>query len=143
VLDMSDIATRIASSSVVQLQAQKLVKQVPKIQDGDRAKIEKAAADFESILLAQWLEEAQQAFASAPGSDPDENQDADPGHGQFQSLAIQSLARSLTKSGGIGIAKMIVRQLEDAQNKTEDSAVTGPLHRLTPNGMSGSSNPGK
>lgn len=141
--DMSDIATKIASSSLLQVQAQKLVEQTPKIQGSDHAKIEKAAHDFESILLGQWLEEAQQSFGSAPGSDPDADQDADPGHGQFQSIAIQSLAKSLTKSGGIGIAKMIVRQLEATQNKTGGSGAAGPLDRINSTGMSGQSVPRK
>ena len=141
--DMSDIASKIASSSLFQVQAQNLVAQAPKIQNGDHAKIEKAATDFESILLGQWLEEAEQSFGSAPGADPDEDQDADPGHSQFQGLAIQSLAKSLTKSGGIGIAKMIVRQLEATQNKAETTAGIEPLNRMTPNGMPGQRVPGK
>ena len=141
--DMSDIATRIATSSVFQLQAQKLVQQAPKIQNGDHAKIEKAATDFESILLGQWLEEAEQSFGSAPGADPDADQDLDPGHSQFQGLAIQSLAKSLTKSGGIGIAKMIVRQLEATQNKAGSPTAIEPVNRVTPDGMSAQKVPRK
>jgi Rod binding domain-containing protein len=76
---------------------------------GDRAKIEKAARDFESILVGKWLEDAEKSFATVPGDDPDEKQDS--GHDQYQSLAIQSLASGLTKSGGLGIAAMIVKRL--------------------------------
>jgi len=72
-------------------------------------KIEKAAKDFESILLGHWLEEAQESLASAPGGSGDD--DDDPTRIQFQGLGMQSLATAITQSGGIGIAAMITRQL--------------------------------
>lgn len=81
------------------------------------AKIEKSAKDFESILLGSWLQQAEQSFAALPGGD-DEG-DADVGKDQFQGMAMQSLGTSMTDSGGIGIAKMISKQL----HKAEDSRV--------------------
>jgi len=83
----------------------------------ENAKIEKAAKDFESILLGSWLQQAEQSFASLPGGD-DEG-DADVGKEQFQGMAMQSLGTSMTDSGGIGIAKMISKQL----HKAEDSRI--------------------
>ena len=78
------------------------------------AKIEKSAKDFESILLGSWLQQAQQSFGSLPGGDDEE--DADSGKDQFQSIAMQSLGASLTASGGIGIAKMIAKSLHKAED---------------------------
>jgi Rod binding domain-containing protein len=78
------------------------------------AKIEKSAKDFESILLGRWLQQAQQSFGSLPGGDDEE--DADSGKDQFQSIAMQSLGASLTASGGIGIAKMIAKSLHKAED---------------------------
>ncbi len=83
-------------------------------------KIDKAAHDFESILVGQWLEKAEKSFATVPGSDPD--QDKDSGHDQFQSIACQSLAQGLSKAGGFGIAAMISKQLAAAASKTTDPA---------------------
>ena len=85
------------------------------------AKIEKAGKDFESILLGSWLQKAEQSFATVPGGDQDD--DEDPGKGQFQSMAMQSLAGSLTASGGIGIAKTIIDHLHTAAQP--EHAVTG------------------
>jgi Rod binding domain-containing protein len=82
------------------------------------AKIEKSAKDFESILLSNWLQQAEQSFASVPGGDEDE--DGDSGKEQFQGMAMQSLGASMTAAGGIGIAKMISTQL----HKAEDARVT-------------------
>src|ERR1700749_538452 len=78
-------------------------------------KIEKAAKDFESILLSSWLQKAEESFASLPGGDDDE--DADAGKEQLQAIAMQSLGASMTAAGGIGIAKMISRQLHKADEK--------------------------
>jgi Rod binding domain-containing protein len=80
----------------------------------ENAKIEKSAKDFESILLGSWLQQAEQSFATVPGGDGDE--DADAGKDQLQGMAMQSLGTSMTNSGGIGIARMIAKQLHKAQD---------------------------
>ena len=79
-------------------------------QNTDDGKIDKAARDFESILLGEWLEKAEKSFATLPGGDPSEN--TDPGHDQFQSIGCQFLSGALSKAGGIGIAAMISKRLK-------------------------------
>jgi Rod binding domain-containing protein len=79
-------------------------------QNTDTGKIDKAARDFESILLGEWLEKAEKSFATLPGGDPSDN--TDPGHDQFQSLGCQFLSGALSKAGGIGIAAMISKRLK-------------------------------
>jgi Rod binding domain-containing protein len=91
-----------------------------------KAKAEKAARDFESVLLGQWLEQAEKSFATVPGGDP--NQETDPGHDQLQSIALQSLASNLTKSGGLGIASMIVKHLTNDGDQTPEPASVNGLH---------------
>ncbi len=76
----------------------------------EHSKIEKSARDFESILIGQWMEDAEKSFATLPGADPEH--DADPGQGQFRSLAMQFLASGLSKRGGLGIARLVERQME-------------------------------
>lgn len=81
------------------------------VADGrDAKKVAGAAKEFEALLLGTWLSSAEDSFAKLPGADDEE--DADPGKDQFQSMAMQSLATSITEAGGIGIAKMIRQQLE-------------------------------
>lgn len=84
------------------------------------AKIEKSAKDFESILLGSWLQQAEQSFGSLPGGDEDGDEDS--GKDQFQGIAMQSLGASMTNSGGIGIAKMISKQLHKAQDAEDAKA---------------------
>jgi Rod binding domain-containing protein len=74
-------------------------------------KVQQAAREFESILLTQWLEQARQSLAAAPGGD--EEDPADPGGEQMLSLGMQSLAAAVTKSGGIGIARLLIDHLEN------------------------------
>jgi Rod binding domain-containing protein len=93
----------------------------------ENAKIEKSAKDFESILLGSWLQQAEQSFGSVPGGDGDG--DEDPAKEQFQGMAMQSLGESMTASGGIGIAKMIAKQLHKAEDKgAAGPAKTPPAH---------------
>jgi Rod binding domain-containing protein len=80
----------------------------------ENTKIEKSAKDFESILLGSWLQQAEQSFGSLPGGDDDG--DADSGKDQFMGMAMQSLGTSMTAAGGIGIAKMISKQLHKADD---------------------------
>jgi Rod binding domain-containing protein len=87
--------------------------------NSDTAKINKAAKDFESILLGEWLQKAEKSFATVPGSDPDQTQDS--GFDQFQSISCQFLGEGLSRSGGIGIASLISKRLEavEAAKHTE------------------------
>jgi len=90
----------------------------------ENSKIEKSAKDFESILLGSWLQQAEQSFGSLPGGDDDD--DADAGKEQFQGIAMQSLGSSMTAAGGIGIAKMIAKQLHKAADLQGAAAVGVP-----------------
>ena len=109
-------AVSAAASEPLNLNANKLLHQTASL-SGENAKIEKSAKDFESILLSNWLQQAEQSFGSLPGAE--EEEDGDSGKEQFQGIAMQSLGASLTASGGIGIAKMIAKSL----HKTEDARV--------------------
>lgn len=85
----------------------------------DDTKIMKAGKDFESILLGSWLQQAEQSFATVPGGD---GQDDDAGKDQFQGIAMQALAGSMTASGGIGIAKTITDSLRSRQGHAQNTA---------------------
>ena len=96
---------------------------------GGDGKIEKSAAEFESILLGTWLQQAQQSFATVPGGD---GEDDDPAKDQLQGMAVQSLAGSLTALGGIGLARMIAAELHrsadrgSGQDKAVGAGAVGP-----------------
>lgn len=94
-----------------------------------KAKIQKSSHDFESILLNNWMQGAYSSFGSVPGGDDD---DADSGKGQFQAIGVQALSAAMTADGGIGISKMITKQLTKAvegQQGTEHTPQTGAQGR--------------
>jgi len=69
-------------------------------------KLRKAAQEFEGILISQLFGEFQSSLSSLPGETPLAGSEG------LNSLAIQTLSSALAKQGGLGIAKMVVHQLE-------------------------------
>jgi len=108
-------------------QADKVLRH-PGLASTENGKIEKSAKDFESILLGSWLQQAEQSFASLPGGDDDG--DADAGKEQFQGIAMRSLGDAMTAAGGIGIARMIAKQLHKAADV--QGAVAARTHLAHP-----------
>jgi len=87
--------------------------------DATKAKIEKSAKDFESVLMGHWLEQAQQSFGTVPGGDP--NEEPSLGKDQFQSIAMQAVAGALSgHKGGLGIASMVAKHLEATHKPVEE-----------------------
>jgi len=91
-------------------------RQAPAVDRGFAAspKLVKSAREFEAILLQDWLEKMNQSVAGL-----EENQDA--AHDTLSVLGTQAIARALADRGGIGIARMILRQLTSRQSPDVDS----------------------
>ncbi len=68
-----------------------------------RARVYKAAQDFEALLLSSLLSPLERSFSSLSGQDSSS--------GDYSYMGIQGLAGALSKSGGIGIAELLTRQL--------------------------------
>jgi len=66
---------------------------------------EKAARDFEAILLASLLDSLQKTFSG--GAD-----DATPGASDYRLMGTQALASAIAERGGIGIARLIQSHLQ-------------------------------
>jgi Rod binding domain-containing protein len=101
-----------AQETFLQAREQKALQQMQSGQDSKSdTKIEKSAKEFESMLLSNWLQQAEQSMASVPGADDDEDAGT---RDQLMGLGVQSLATAMTNSGGIGIAAMIAKALHSA-----------------------------
>ncbi|MGH7868879.1 MAG: hypothetical protein ACREP9_14910 [Candidatus Dormibacteraceae bacterium] len=93
----------------------------------DHQKLEKAAGEFESILLASMWKSMKQSF----GATEDES---DPAHGTLDDWGIEIMSGAVGKAGGLGIGKLIVDHLEP--NKETDHPMIAPgtigsnLHKL-------------
>ena len=65
---------------------------------------EKAAREFESVLLTSLFDSLQKSFAF-------DSQDETPGAGDYRLMGTRALAESVSAGGGIGIARLILRHL--------------------------------
>jgi Rod binding domain-containing protein len=84
-------------------------------------KAEKAARDFEAVMLATLLEPLQKSFGGSL-------EDGSIGSGEYGSMGTQALATAMAERGGIGIARLVLRHLEDT--KVPTSQGTGVPARL-------------
>jgi Rod binding domain-containing protein len=69
-------------------------------------KNEKAARDFEALLLTPVFDSLQKTFAG------DSEDSKTPGASDYRLMATQALVQSIAARGGIGIAKLILRHLQ-------------------------------
>ena len=76
-------------------------------------KIQKAAQDFESLLIAQMLKAARESGGGMTG-DADEEDET---NSTMLELGEQQLAQVLSSSGGLGIAKMVIAGLTNHANR--------------------------
>ncbi len=74
----------------------------------DIAKNEKAARDFEAVLLTPVLDGLQKTLSSF-GADPDSKA---VGASDYRQMGTEALAESIAARGGIGIAQMILSHLQ-------------------------------
>jgi Rod binding domain-containing protein len=81
-------------------------KRFPADDTSNTARLSSAAKEFESVLLGQWLKDAESTFGSVPGSEED-----DAGGEQMKEFAMQHVASDIADRGGIGIAPMVERAL--------------------------------
>ena len=76
----------------------------------EKARLARAATDFEAVLIGQWLDGAEHSFATVPGSEEDE----DAGGEQMRGFAMQQLAHTLAATDILGIARIVQGGLEKA-----------------------------
>ena len=74
-------------------------------ESADQGKLKKAAADFESILLASLWKGMRGGLGDGDGSE------TDPAHGTLEDWGIEVMASALGRAGGLGIGKLILEHL--------------------------------
>jgi len=70
------------------------------------AKNQKAARDFEALLLTPVLDSLQKTFAG------DSEDSKTPGASDYRQMGSQALAQAIADRGGIGIARLVLRHLQ-------------------------------
>lgn len=88
-----------------------------------KQKLVKAAHEFEAMLLTSlWKSMKQNGLG-------EDEQSLDPGSNDLQDLGLQAMSTAVSNAGGLGLAEMIVKQLEPPPAAPHPEAQT--LH-LTP-----------
>jgi Rod binding domain-containing protein len=75
----------------------------------DAAKARKAAQDFESVFLSQYVGAMFEGISTDPPFGGGQ------GEAMFRSLMIDEYAKSISAQGGIGLANSVTRQLLKGQ----------------------------
>ena len=88
-------------------------------------KLERAAKQFEAMLLATLLGPMEQTFSAVPGGN------RQPDSGSWQSLEVEALSQGLVAAGGLGISAMIARSLMKRQGE-EGRLVSNHLAKVSP-----------
>jgi Rod binding domain-containing protein len=84
---------------------------LPAIVSPERAKLQRAARDFESILISDLLKTAPRSgMLDGDGSES-------VGLEGYDDLRTEAMASALAAQGGIGIARMLMHQLGDANRR--------------------------
>jgi len=100
------IVARSADSSQAGFNSQRIPAAVP-IRDASvqERKLQKAASEFESILIGTFWKSMKDSFAS------DDEDATDPAHSTLDDLGIQAMAGAMSKAGGLGLGRLILRHL--------------------------------
>ena len=77
-----------------------------KLSPVQEAKLKKAGAEFESIMLSTFWKSMKSSFA-------DEDDDStDPAHDTLEDMGIQAMSSAVGKAGGLGLGKLILKHLD-------------------------------
>jgi len=112
-------------ASVFQAREDQLLNQLKSPESLNDAKIDKGAKDFEAILVGNWLQQAEQSFATLPGTDSDDGE-KDVASDSVMSFGVEALSKSLAASGGLGIGKMIAKAMHAAADKANKEVTAQP-----------------
>lgn len=78
------------------------------------AKLVDAAQKFEGMMLKELLKPMQEGKGSWDGED---DKDRDASMDNFSSYGVEAMANAIAKTGGLGIAKQVLRQIGNVDEK--------------------------
>jgi Rod binding domain-containing protein len=108
VLSPDSLLPNLAPAAVTSLPHSGSVRRTPSFVDstpGGR-KLQKAAAEFESMLLSNLWKSMKSSFASG------DEESMDPAHDALADMGIQAMSSAVAKTGGLGIGRLILKHLE-------------------------------
>jgi|SRR5215471_7548118 len=82
-------------------------------------KLQKAAAEFEAQLLSTLWKSMKNSFAEDADS-------SDPASQSLQEWGIDAISGAISRAGGMGIAKLIIKDLAEKLTHSEDKRIEHP-----------------
>ncbi len=81
------------------------------------AKLAEAAKQFEALMITQMMKSAREASGSGWLSEGDET-----GEDTATGMAEEQFAQALARSGGLGLARMVIKTMSDRETATTNPA---------------------
>jgi Rod binding domain-containing protein len=81
-----------------------------------RAKLTDAAQQFEGMLLEEMLKPLRSGNEDGDGS---REKDSDSGTDTINSFGVEAVAKAISRSGGLGIARQILQQVTGEQERLQ------------------------
>jgi len=79
----------------------------------EHQKLQRAAGEFESMLLANLWKSMKASFS------PAEEESEDPAHGMLEDWGMDAMAGAVGRGGGIGLGRLILRELGKSLDRKE------------------------
>jgi Rod binding domain-containing protein len=86
------------------------------------AKLAEAATQFEALMITQMMKSARESSGDGWLSDGDET-----GEDTATGMAEEQFAQALAQSGGLGLAKMVIKTMSDQAGATTSPTALGAL----------------
>jgi len=87
----------------------------------EHRKLRKAAQEFEGLLISELWRQTASDISSLPGGTSSAEGET------MNSLAIQTMSMALAQHGGLGIAQMLIHQLEPSLHRGQTGAGEGKI----------------
>ena len=75
------------------------------------AKLQRAAGEFESMLLSNLWKSMKSTFASEDSEDSEDSESTDPARDSFDQMGIDAMSSAVGKAGGLGLGRLILQHL--------------------------------
>jgi Rod binding domain-containing protein len=89
----------------------------------DSKRLAEAAKGFEALMITQMMKSARESSGGGWLSDGDET-----GEDQATAMAEQQFAQAMANSGGLGLAKMVVRTMSKPESSSAIIGGVGSAH---------------
>lgn len=116
-IDLIGNKTSSSASAAASKLPQALQDKLAKLDDKTRQKIEKTASDFETLFLEKSLSQ----LASTAGDTGPLGENGTGGD-TYRTMLTNEYAKSITKSGGVGIASTVMAQMIKMQEAGQEKA---------------------